>query len=113
MNQSQGAIQRPGTPEKILEEFQKNAKAYKLGIIEEGREYKPLYDTMAECKDEWDFSIASMYNPSPRIDYNAYLVNLAHTLSAHLAQYAGRNVRVNLRQGKNVRKMRINVTTVH
>ena len=68
---------------------------------------------MAECKDEWDFSIASMYNPSPRIDYNAYLVNLAHTLSAHLAQYAGRNVRVNLRQGKNVRKMRINVTTVH
>lgn len=47
-------------------------------------EYKNFSTTMMEQKDEWDFSIASMYNPEPVNWYNAYLVNLAHTCQAHL-----------------------------
>ena len=76
-----------GTPERILEQFNKKARAYKLGIIqqEKGEKYTPLDEIMAEFKDEWDLSIASMYNSSPSVIYDAYLVNLSHTVAAHLA----------------------------
>ena len=115
LNQSLGAPERPGTPERILEQFQKNAKAYKLGRVqaESGGQYVPLEELQELCKDEWGLSVASLYNPAPTVAYDAYLVHLGHTVAAHLTQYAGRPVRVNLRQGKNVKKVQINVTTVH
>ena len=52
---------------------------------------------MFETKDEWEMTTADMYNPSPSVLYDAYLVNLTHTVAARLSQIAGRNVRVNLR----------------
>lgn len=66
---------------------------------------------MMEQKDEWDYKIASMYNPEPVSYYNAYLVNLAHTLGAHVHQQTGRHPRINLREGKRIKKIQINVTT--
>ena len=80
---------------------------------EEGWQYTPLAELQEHCKDEWDLSVASLYNSAPAVAYDAYLVHLSHTVGAHLAQYAGRHVRVNLRQGKHAKKMQINVTTVH
>lgn len=73
----------------------------------------PLDEIVETLKNDWNYTLASLYNPQPNVNYNAYLVNLSHTVAAHLAQYAGRNVRVNLRQGKNIKKMQINVTTHH
>ena len=52
-----------------------------------------------------------MYNPEPVSVYNAYLVNLAHTLGAHVHQQTGRHPRINLREGKRIKKIQINVTT--
>ena len=40
---------------------------------------------MKECKDEWDLTTASLYNPSPIVLYDAYLVNLSHTIAAKLS----------------------------
>lgn len=45
--------------------------------------------------------------------YDAYLGNLGNTIGARLSEIAGRNMRVNLSQGKNFKKIQINVTTVH
>ena len=56
---------------------------------------------------------ADMYNPSPSVLYDAYLINLSHTVAARLTQITGKNMRVNLRQGKPFKKIQINVTTVH
>ena len=56
---------------------------------------------------------ADMYNPNPSVLYDAYLINLSHTVAARLSQIAGKNMRVNLRQGKPFKKIQINVTTVH
>ena len=68
---------------------------------------------MQECKEEFELTTEDMYNPSPSVLYDAYLVNLSHTVAARLTQIAGRNMRVNLRQEKPFKKIQINVTTVH
>ena len=60
---------------------------------------------MNETKDEWELTTADMYNPSPQVLYDAYLVNLSNTVAAKLSQIAGRNMRVNLRQGKPFKKI--------
>lgn len=60
---------------------------------------------MTEVKEEWDMSTADMYNPSPSVLYDAYLINLSHTVAARLSQIAGKNMRVNLRQGKPFKKI--------
>ena len=70
-------------------------------------------ELMNETKDEWELTTADMYNPSPQVLYDAYLVNLSNTVAAKLSQIAGRNMRVNLRQGKPFKKIQINVSTVH
>ena len=74
---------------------------------------KSWRDLMNETKDEFEMTTADMYNPSPSVLYDAYLINLSHTVAARLSQIAGRNMRVNLRQGKPFKKIQINVTTVH
>ena len=68
---------------------------------------------MDECREEWEFTTADMYNPSPSVLYDAYLIHLSHTVASKLSQIAGKNMRVNLRQGKPFKKIQINVTTVH
>ena len=70
-------------------------------------------DLMFEMKDEWELTTSDMYNPSPQVLYDAYTHNLSHTVAAKLSQIAGRNMRVNLSQGKPFKKIQINVTTVH
>ena len=68
---------------------------------------------MKQCKDEWDLTTADLYNPSPSVLYDCYLVNASHTIAAQLSKIAGRKMRVNLTQGKHFKKIQINVTTVH
>ena len=64
-------------------------------------------------KDEWEFTTEDMYNGSPSVLYDAYLVHLSHTVAAKLSQIAGRSMRINLCQGKPFKKIQVNVTTVH
>ena len=54
-----------------------------------------------------------MYNTAPMVLYDAYLDNLSNTLSARLSKICGKNIKVNLRQGKASKKIQITVTTVH
>ena len=110
-----------------MREFNERARAYKLGISPQEQQLqdsgkkeatgqplgKSWRDLMFETKDEWEMTTADMYNPSPSVLYDAYLINLSHTIAARLSQIAGKNVRVNLRQGKPFKKIQINVTTIH
>ena len=74
---------------------------------------QPWRDLMNFWKDEWEFTTEDMYNGSPSVLYDAYLVHLGHTVAAKLSQIAGRSMRINLRQGKPFKKIQVNVTTVH
>lgn len=98
------------TPERILREFNEKAKAYRLNLGAGETNQRPnasqkWHDLMKECKDEWELTTACLYNPSPMVLYDAYLVNLSHTIAAKLSQIYGRNVRVNLRQGNPFKKI--------
>ena len=68
---------------------------------------------MQECKEKWQFETEDLYNDSPMVLYDAYLISLSNTVAARLSKICGRNVRVNLRQGKPFKKIQITVTTVH
>ena len=79
--------------------------AYKKGYLEPERKYAKLSDAMQELKDEWDFTTKSLYNPSASVLYDAYLVNLSHTVAMNLIHMTGRKVRVDLTQRKPAKKM--------
>jgi len=97
-------VEPESTPERILREFKERAKAYKFATEKKSagvaqpmaarQEWKRL---MKECKDMWELRTADLYNPSPCVLYDAYLVNLSHTLAARLSLICGKQVRVNLR----------------
>lgn len=40
---------------------------------------------MRECKDEWELRTKDLYNPSPQVLYDAYVINLSHTVAAKLS----------------------------
>ena len=41
-----------------------------------------LKKTMAECKDLWDLSTASLYNTEHKVQFMTYFDNLSDTLGA-------------------------------
>lgn len=68
---------------------------------------------MKECKELWQLESEDMYNTAPMVLYDAYLVNMGHTISSRLSKICGKTMRVNLRQGNASTKIQITVTTVH
>ncbi len=100
------------TPERILREFNERAKAYKMAVqlpkkdqgkladekvdllkkisvkteATKGVDVRKVWrDLMHECKEEFELTTEDMYNPSPSVFYDAYLVNLSHTVGARLS----------------------------
>ena len=52
---------------------------------------------MKECKELWQLETEDLYNNSPMVLYDAYLISLSHTIAARLSKMCGKNIKVNLR----------------
>ena len=75
---------RESTPRRLLREFATEAaQCYKAGIpSKEGVKPIDLKATMAEYKELWDLSTASLYNTENKVQFMTYFDHLSNTLGA-------------------------------